>query len=290
MTTRSPFPPVRYAVIGHPVEHSQSPFIHHRFADSTGESIDYGRLPCEPGRFVDTVRSFAATGAGGCNVTVPFKFEVPALCAGATPRAVLAQAANTVRFDAAGWQCDNTDGVGLVRDITVNAQTPIVGRRVLLIGAGGAAAGVLGPLLQQRPAELLVANRTAVRAQALVSRHQSLARGMGATLRAAALDVCLDGRERGFDIVINASSSSLASDSIPVSRDVLANGALAVDLMYGAAARGFVAWAEASGARGRDGLGMLVEQAAEAFWFFRGIRAAAAPVLAELRERLMPMS
>jgi len=279
--------PDRYAVAGNPVEHSQSPFIHAEFARQTGQSLTYGRLLCPLDRFAATVRAFAADAsagtARGCNVTVPFKFEAFALAGRRTPRAQRAEAANTLRFDPqaeGGWLADNTDGVGLVRDIERNAGVTLAGARVLLIGAGGAAAGALGPLLEARPAELVVANRTVGRADALVARHADLADG-------TALRACAP-HEAGeaFDVVINASASSLQGAEVPVGAAVLAPGALALDMMYGPAARGFLAWAEAHGARGRDGLGMLVEQAAEAFFVWRGVRPETAPVLAALRARL----
>lgn len=279
--------PDRYAVAGNPVEHSQSPFIHAEFARQTGQSIAYGRLLCPLNGFAATVRAFAADRSAGavrgCNVTVPFKFEAYALAPRRTPRAERAQAANTLRFDgedAGGWLADNTDGVGLVRDIERNAGVSLAGRRVLLIGAGGAAAGALGPLLEAQPAVLAVANRTLAKAEALVARHLDLARD-------TALRACLPEQAGdGFDVVINATASSLQGAEIPVVARVLAPGALALDMMYGPAARGFLAWAEAHGARGRDGLGMLVEQAAEAFHLWRGLRPQTAPVLAALRERL----
>ncbi|MFT3664387.1 shikimate dehydrogenase [Piscinibacter sp.] len=280
-------PPDRYALAGNPVAHSQSPFIHAEFARQTGQALVYERLLCPLDGFADALRAFAAErGAGavrGCNVTVPFKLEAFALAARRTPRAERAQAANTLRFDAeaeGGWLADNTDGVGLVRDIEGNAGVALAGRRVLLIGAGGAAAGALGPLLEARPAALVVANRTLARAQELVARHAGLA---GAAALAARLPHEAGG---GFDVVINASASSLHGDAVPVAAAVLAPGALALDMMYGPAAQGFLAWAEAHGARGRDGLGMLVEQAAEAFLVWRGVRPASAPVLAALRARL----
>jgi shikimate dehydrogenase len=269
----------RYAVAGHPVEHSRSPFIHARFAELTGEPVEYGRLPCPLDGFVATVRAFAAGGARGCNVTVPFKFEAPALAAGLTPRAALAQAANTLRFDATGWQADNTDGAGLVRDITVHAGVPIAGAELLLVGAGGAAAGVLGPLLEARPRRLVVANRAAGKAEALVARHAALAAREGVELRARPLDDC----GRGYGLVVNATAASLAGAGVPVPGAVLAPGALALDMMYGPAAAGFLAWAREHGAAGRDGLGMLVEQAAESFLFWRGLRPPTEAVLAELR-------
>jgi shikimate dehydrogenase len=272
----------RYAVLGNPVAHSQSPFIHAEFARQTGEPVEYGRLHCELDAFAQTVRAFAAGGARGCNVTVPFKFEAPALAAKVTPRAALAQAANILRFDADGWLADNTDGMGLVCDIEHGAGRPLAGRRVLLVGAGGAAAGVLGPFLEARPAEVVVVNRTPARAQALVQRHGALARDSGVHLQAAPIEH--PGTD--FDLVINASASSLQGASVPVPASVLGPGALAIDLMYGPAAAGFLAWAQAAGAEGRDGLGMLVEQAAEAFFVWRGVRPLTAPVLQALRERL----
>jgi shikimate dehydrogenase len=274
----------RYVVTGNPVEHSQSPFIHAAFAQQTGQALDYGRLLIPLDDFAGTVRRFA-TGtesglARGCNVTVPFKFEAFALAARHTARAALAQACNTLRFDTEGWLGDNTDGAGLVADIERNAGVPMHGRRVLLIGAGGAAAGVLGPLLAAQPAELMVANRTVDKAQALVARHVAVA---GSTrLRAATLADC----GAGYDVVINGTASSLKGAPPPVAAEVLGSDALALDMMYGPAAQGFLDWAAAHGARGRDGLGMLVEQAAEAFLLWRGVRPDTTPVLAALRERL----
>ena len=277
----------RYAVAGHPVTHSRSPWIHARFAALTGQDIDYGRLPCPLDGFAATVRGFAAEGvdqpgaprARGCNVTVPFKFEAPALCAGLTPRAALAQAVNTLRFDPEGWQGDNTDGAGLVADITVHAGVPLAGATLLLVGAGGAAAGVLGPLIEAGVARLVLANRSAGKAEALVERHAALAARHGVALHAAPLDDC----GRSFDIVVNATAASLAGAAVPVPAAVLRPGSLALDMMYGPAAAPFLAWAREQGAQGRDGLGMLVEQAAESFLFWRGVRPPTAPVLAELQ-------
>jgi shikimate dehydrogenase len=269
-----------YVVAGNPVEHSQSPFIHAEFARQTGQAMSYGRLLVPHGSFAAAVRALADSGAKGCNVTVPFKFDAFALASQRSARAALAQAANVLRFDAAGWFADNTDGVGLVGDIERNAGVALAGRRVLLIGAGGAAAGALGPLLAARPAELVVANRTPDNAQALVRRHAAVAGSC--RLRAATLDA----PERDFDVVINASASSMQGAAVPVAPAVLAPGALALDMMYGPAAQPFLDWAAAHGARGRDGLGMLVEQAAAAFELWRGVRPDTAPVLAALRERM----
>ena len=274
--------PDRYAVLGNPVAHSQSPFIHAEFARQTGESIDYTRVLCAMDGFAQAVHDLADSGARGCNVTMPFKFESAALAAVVTPRAALAQAANVLRFDALGWLADNTDGVGLVRDLLTNAGVAIAGRRVLLVGAGGAAAGVLGPLLEARPATLHVVNRTARKAATLVARHAALAAQHRVTLSAAGLD---DAGE-GYDLVLNASASSVGGVSAPVAAQVLRPGTLAVDLMYGAAAQPFLAWAAAHGAMPRDGLGMLVEQAGEAFHLWRGVRPDTAAVLQRLRLHL----
>jgi shikimate dehydrogenase len=265
----------RYAVLGNPVAHSKSPAIHTMFAAQTGEAVEYTRVLCPMDGFEASVRAFAAEGGRGCNVTVPFKFDAPGLAATVSERARRAGAANVLRFDQTdGWFADNTDGIGLVRDIELNAARPIEGQRVLLIGAGGAAAGELGPLLERRPAALVVANRTHARAQALVDRHP------GASTRP--LDDC----GAPFDVVINASASSLQGAAVPVAPGVLRPGALAVDLMYGALSQGFLGWAAAHGAVPRDGLGMLVEQAAEAFFVWRGVRPATAPVLAALARKL----
>ena len=271
--------PDRYAVIGNPVEHSKSPQIHALFAQATGQAIDYGRVLSPLSDFKTTVQAFASGGARGCNVTVPFKFEAFALAKARTPRAELAKAANTLRFDADGWFADNTDGVGLLRDITVNAGVPVAGARVLLVGAGGAAAGVLGPLIEARPAALVVANRTPDKAQALVASHRAWGQRHDVDLQARTLTGCGE----AFDIVINGTASSLGGGGVPVSPSALRPGALAVDMMYGTAAQAFLRWASEYGALGRDGLGMLVEQAAEAFFVWRGVRPATAPVLTALR-------
>ena len=274
----------RYVVAGNPVEHSQSPFIHAEFARQTGQAMEYGRLLCPLDGFAASMRALADSGAKGCNITVPFKFEAYALAARQSERARLGQAANVLLFELAGWLADNVDGVGLVRDIEANAGVSLAGRRVLLIGAGGAAAGALGPFLGARPREVVVANRTLKKAQELVERHRPVA---GATLlRAATLDDC----GNAFDVVVNGSASSLQGTGVPVAASVLAHGALAVDMMYGPAAQPFLDWAAAHGARGHDGLGMLVEQAVATFELYRGVRADGAPVLSALRQRLREKS
>jgi shikimate dehydrogenase len=275
----------RYVVMGRPVAHSQSPFIHTAFARQTRQDMEYGRLECPPGGFAATLRAFADEGGRGCNVTMPFKFDAWHLVQARTARGEIAGACNALRLDAQRWLGDNTDGVGLVRDLERNAGVTLGGRRVLLVGAGGAAAGVLGPLLAAEPSELVVANRTAARAQALLETHaaaQAARRARRVALRAASLDDA----GRAYDIVINGTASSMQGADVPVPADALAPGALALDMMYGPAARPFIAWAEAHGAIGRDGLGMLVEQAAEAFELFRGVAPQTAPVLAALRRHL----
>jgi shikimate dehydrogenase len=273
-----------YVVTGNPVAHSQSPFIHAAFARQTGQQLDYGRLLCPLDDFAATLRRFVADSDGGtvrgCNVTVPFKFDAFALATRHTARAALARAVNTLRFDGGDWLGDNTDGAGLRRDIEVNAGVALAGKRVLLIGAGGAAAGVLGPLLAALPADLVVANRTTEKAQALVARHVDVAGAV--RLLAASLADCGE----AFDVVVNGSASSLKGAAPPVAALVLGRGALAVDMMYGPNAQGFLDWASAHGAVARDGLGMLVEQAAESFLLWRGVRPATATVLADLRSRL----
>jgi shikimate dehydrogenase len=279
-------PPERYVVLGNPVAHSRSPFIHAEFARQTGEPIEYGRVLCPLDGFEACVRQFAASSepakgpARGCNVTVPFKLQSAALARTVSKRAALARAANVLRFDGASWFADNTDGIGLVRDIEHHAGFRIAGTRVLLIGAGGAAAGVLGPLIDARPREIVVANRTRERAAALVERHRVAAGEL--SLRDSALDDC----GGPFDLVINSSSSSMQGLATPVPDTVLRRDALAIDLMYGAVAQPFLDWARAHGAQARDGLGMLVEQAAEAFFIWRGVRPLTTPVLSALHEQL----
>jgi len=269
-----------YCVMGNPVEHSRSPWIHARFAELTGERLSYTRRLVPLEGFDQALADFAAAGGRGCNVTVPFKLDAARLAHRASERVRLAGAANTLTFDDDGSvAADNTDGLGLVADIVRNAGVPLAGRDVLLVGAGGAAAGVLGPLLHERPRRIVVVNRTAARAQALVQAHADLAllqKTELTTLGTYAL-------EADFDVIVNATASSLSGGEVPVPAQVLRAGSLAYDMMYGPAAQGFLDWAKQHGAVPRDGLGMLVEQAAEAFALWRGVRPPAAQVLDELR-------
>ena len=267
-----------YCVMGNPVEHSKSPWIHARFAQLTGQDLQYGRRLVPLGGFAQAVRAFRADGGMGCNVTVPFKFDAAALGTRLSARAQLARACNTLRFDGADVFADNTDGIGLVSDINCNAGVDLAGRDVLLIGAGGAAAGLLGPLIEARPRRIVVANRTQPKAVLLVERHRPLAVYHGVELESPGIDDILG----SFDVVINSTATSMAGAAVPVGASALKPGALACDLMYGPAARGFCDWASRHGAVPRDGLGMLVEQAAEAFLVWRGLRPPSAQVLAEL--------
>ena len=273
----------QYCVIGNPVEHSRSPWIHARFAELTGQALQYSKKLVPLDGFAAALAAFRDDGGRGCNVTVPFKFDAAAVATQTTARGRLAQACNILRFDGEQLFADNTDGVGLVADIQRHGGFPLAGRELLLIGAGGAAAGVLGPLIEARPHRIVVANRTPDRAVALVLRHAALARAEGVALAELPLAGLGDS---SFDVVINATATSLSGGSVPFPSSVLRRGALAYDLMYGPAARPFMDWARAHGAVPRDGMGMLVEQAAEAFFVWRGVRPPVAQVLSELRASL----
>ena len=260
----------RYAVIGNPIAHSKSPQIHAEFARQTGQDIEYTRLLAPPGGFRGAVESFRAAGGSGANVTVPFKLEAFDFAAEASQRAKDAQAANFLIFEGGRICADNTDGAGLTRDITGNLGFSMAGRRVLLMGAGGAARGALQPLLAQRPAILAIANRTVEKALRLAEAfrdHPSAASSVLSGLRYAEL------AGHHFDLVINATSSSLQGELPPLPAGVFAEDSLAYDMMYGKGITPFLAFARSQGAaRIADGLGMLVEQAAESFFLWRGVR------------------
>ncbi len=271
-----------YCVMGNPIEHSRSPWIHARFAELTGQTLRYDRRCVPLGGFDAAVAEFRADTSGtacGCNITVPFKFDSARFAQHVTPRAMLAQAVNVLSFREGSVYGDNTDGVGLVNDIQHNANVALAGRDVLLIGAGGGSAGVLGPILEAGARRVVVANRTLANAIVLVQRHATLALQHHASLEAQSLHTV----HGAFDVIVNATASSLAGGDVPVAASVLKRGALAVDMMYGPSAAGFMAWASAHDAVARDGLGMLVEQAAQAFEIWRGVRPPAAQVLSELR-------
>jgi shikimate dehydrogenase len=276
----------KYYVLGNPIAHSKSPLIHARFAELTGQVLQYERLLTPLDGFSATLAQLVQSGARGCNVTVPFKFEAFRAASTQTDRAQLAQTANTLKLDDSNIHADNTDGVGLVNDIQSNAGVALAGRDVLLIGAGGAGAGVLGPLLAARPRRLVLVNRTRAKADVLVERHIAHASLQGVLQKTELLVHDLQGLEGSFDVIINASASSLAGAGVPVDSRVLKPGALAYDMMYGPAAAGFMTWARENGATPRDGLGMLVEQAAESFELWRNVRPPSAQVLQEMRALL----
>lgn len=280
----------RYAVLGNPVAHSKSPRIHTLFARQTGQDISYEALLVPHDGFAAAVRAFAAAGGRGANITVPFKEEAFRLATQLTPRAEAAGAVNTLSFteNGAAINGDNTDGAGLVRDLKSNLGFDIAGKRVLLIGAGGAARGAILPLLQETPAELFIANRTAEKAAQLAlefSRAPGFAHmaAAGAPRPAGGGFAELAGRR--FDLVINATSAGLADSALPLPPDIYAPHSLAYEMLYGRETP-FMTQARSSGAgRVADGLGMLVEQAAESFLVWRRVRPATGPVLLDMRSQ-----
>ena len=266
----------RYCVFGNPIGHSRSPAIHAAFAAQCRQDLIYEAILAPRDGFVDAVRSFVAGSGRGANVTVPFKEEACLLANRLTDRAKVAGAVNTLVFDGAGMLGDNTDGYGLLRDLTLNLGYQVAGKRVLLLGAGGAARGVIGPLLDTRPAALVVANRTADRARDLAQRLPVTASLRGCDYAELA--------GRSFDLVINATSASLGGQLPPLPKGIFAADSLAYDMMYGQGQTPFLVFAGSQGAAHLvDGLGMLVEQAAEAFRIWRGIRPDTTPVMAMLR-------
>ena len=273
----------RYAVIGNPVAHSKSPFIHAEFAGQTDQDLVYERVLAPLDGFAAAVDTFRTEGGLGLNVTLPFKLEAFALAQERGSRAWDAQAVNTLKFEGATIYGDNTDGIGLVRDIQANLAFPIVGRDVLLMGAGGAAQGALGMLLDAKPARLVVANRTPQKAERLAERLRR-SRGLGTALLSASGYAELTGQE--FDLIVNSTSASL-NDTVPELPDgVFARDCLAYDMMYGKGLTPFLEKALTQGAaRLADGIGMLVEQAAESFFIWRGVRPQTGPVIAALKAR-----
>lgn len=274
----------RYAVFGNPVEHSRSPRIHAAFAAQTGETIAYGRELVPIGGFGAAAAAFFAGGGKGLNVTLPFKQDAYAFADALTERARRAGAVNTLALqidDRSGTSTvlgDNTDGIGLVRDIRDNLRWSIAGQRLLLLGAGGAARGVLEPLLGERPAVLVIANRTLAKARELANAFASGVRAAGFAELAA---------EEPFDLIVNATSASLAGELPPLSEHLLATAGAVYDMMYGCEPTVFMAWAASHRAGAvADGLGMLVEQAAESFYLWRGLRPDTAPVISAIRAEL----
>ena len=278
--TATPAPADRYCVFGNPIAHSKSPDIHAAYAAQTGHAIVYEKRLAPVDGFAAAVQAFIAEGGRGANVTVPFKLEAAKVANALTIRAQAAGAVNTLHFTDDGIIGDNTDGAGLVADIVNNAGVQISGRRVLLLGAGGAARGVVLPILEHRPAQLVIANRTVATAQALADQFAALG-GEGVVSACGYADI-----NGAFDLVINATAASLGAELPPVPGTAFAPGALALDMMYGKEPTVFLEFAASHGAVVRDGLGMLVEQAAEAFAVWRGVHPDTAPVLQSLRGQL----
>jgi shikimate dehydrogenase len=264
----------RYAVIGNPVAHSKSPWIHSEFARATAQNIEYIALEAPQDGFARTVEDFRASGGKGANVTLPFKGDAYRYCTEPSAAARSAQAVNTLAFGEGRIRGDNTDGSGLLRDLTVNLGRKLGGRTVLLLGAGGAARGVLGPLVAAGPARLVIANRSADKARELAARFE---RGVEAATFGSLTGL-------SFDLVINATSAGMHGEAPPVPPGVFGKGALAYDLVYGRDTP-FLALARASHCDTSDGLGMLVEQAADSFHIWRGVRPDTRALIAALRTR-----
>ncbi len=279
-----------YAVAGNPISHSKSPEIHKRFAEQSNQKMHYGYLQPALGAFTVAAKSFFSAGGKGMNVTVPFKLDAQMFADVLTPRAQLAGAVNTLRFENGKIFGDNTDGAGLVRDLLAQG-IQIQGSRILLLGAGGASRGVLGPLLEKSPKELIIANRSNAKADELVQLFSGLAKSHHVALQAVALSDLEDAAKTSadFDLVINATAAGL-SDESPISdlaaSNIFTPQSFAYDMVYGKVTA-FMQQALQRGARVSDGLGMLVEQAADAFLIWRGVNLADAidsrAVLAELR-------
>jgi shikimate dehydrogenase len=252
-----------YAVIGNPIAHSKSPYLHSAFAKQCRQALSYQALLAPLDGFAATVKQFIEHGGRGASVTLPFKIEAFNLCDQLTPRAQAAGAVNTLSFTDGKILGDNTDGYGLVTDIVKNAKVVLQNKRILLLGAGGAARGALLPLLECQPRELIIANRSLEKAQQLVKQFQAL----GKIACAAFTDL-----HGTFDVIINATSASIAQQLPPIPASVYTANSLAYDLMYADQPTVFLQQAAQHGAQTRDGWGMLVEQAAEAFYLWRGVR------------------
>ncbi|MFQ5757219.1 MAG: shikimate dehydrogenase [Acidiferrobacterales bacterium] len=267
-----------YAVMGHPVRHSKSPAIHTEFARQCGIALEYRAIEVEPGSFARAVEEFRVAGGQGLNITVPFKIEAYQLADECSARAELAGAVNTLKFESSSAVYgDNTDGVGLVRDLAINHGIALMGKRVLILGAGGAVRGILGPLLQQGMGSVVIANRT-------VSKAIELAQAFAAygDVSGCGFD---DLHGQRFDIVINGTAASRRADVPPLPEELFAGQAVAYDLMYGDQPMPFMIWAREHGAAGViDGLGMLVEQAAESFLLWHGLWPHTGPVIERLRQ------
>jgi shikimate dehydrogenase len=272
----------RYAVIGFPVAHSWSPFIHGMFAKQTGQQMTYTRLAVAPDDLDREIGAFFAAGGKGLNVTVPHKQDASLLVRYRTPRAEIAGAVNTLALQGDSLLGDNTDGAGLVADLTRNLGFDIANTRILLLGAGGAARGVLGPLLAASPEHIEIANRNADRAVTLAREYAMLGDVHGCGFED--LDA-----HAVFDLILNATSASLQDVIPPIPRGVIGPATLCYDMAYGKGDTSFTRWSKNNGAgRAETGWGMLVEQAAEAFFLWRNVRPDTAPVLAAVKSPLPP--
>ncbi|KAF3997427.1 shikimate dehydrogenase [Glaciimonas immobilis] len=280
-TKASKTPPDCYVVIGNPIAHSKSPTIHARFATETAQDIDYQHLLAPLGGFEVAVQTFIKQGGKGANVTVPFKLLAYALATSLTARAQAAGAVNTLAFNNGEILGDNTDGVGLVADIVSNANVTIAGKRILLLGAGGAARGALLPLLQAKPFQLVLANRTVSKAQELAQQFAQKFPDEQHIVACGFEDI-----HDQFDLIINATSASLQAEVPPIAHTAFGAQTFAYDMMYGQQSTVFMQFASAHGASVRDGLGMLVEQAAESFFLWRAVRPQTSGVYAALRAQL----
>lgn len=267
----------RYAVIGNPINHTKSPLIHGLFAQATGQDMVYTAVLGTPGAFAQDVAAFRLAGGLGMNVTVPFKIDAFASATDPSERARMAGAVNALKFDGDRILAENFDGIGLARDVTHNLGVPLAGKRVLILGAGGATRGMVMPFLAEQPASLVIANRTSATAQALVA--DVLAQSPGSPISACGYaDVA-----GAFDLVFNATSASLHAELPPVPIAAFAPGCLAYELAYGKGLTPFLKLAQQAGVTLlADGVGMLVEQAAEAFEWWRGVRPDTRPVIAQL--------
>jgi shikimate dehydrogenase len=273
-----------YGVVGHPVAHSWSPFIHGLFARETGQAMSYRLYDFTPEEFEARVREFFAQGGRGLNITLPHKIAAVDIASELTTRAAHSGAVNTLAMQKDGTILgDNTDGAGLVRDLCDNLGLVIIRRRILIVGAGGAARGVIAPLLALEPAQVVIANRTAERAQNLAGAFAKLGPVQGVGLRYITGDA--------FDLIINATSASLSGDLPPMSNAIVGPETVCYDMAYGKSETPFVQWSLKRGcARAVQGWGMLVEQAAESFRVWRGLKPGTATVLTALKERALSAS
>lgn len=267
----------RYAVIGNPISHTKSPLIHSLFAQATGQDMSYTAVLGTPGAFAQDVAAFRQAGGRGMNVTVPFKMDAFACATEPSERARMAGAANALKFEGGRILAENFDGIGLTRDVTHNLGVPLAGKRVLILGAGGATRGMVMPFLAEQPAALVIANRTVATAQALVA--EVLAQAPASPLSASGYAELAG----SFDVVFNATSASLHAELPPVPATTFAPGCLAYELAYGKGLTPFLKLAQQAGVTHlADGVGMLVEQAAEAFEWWRGVRPDTRPVIDQL--------